>query len=70
MVSTGKKQSGEELSDVVLPPWAKGDPHEFIRLHREVNIKYTVFIRIVAMATINFSPARGRLLFGVHLLLE
>jgi len=23
------------LDDVVLPEWAKGDPHEFIRAHRE-----------------------------------
>eukprot|EP00054_Salpingoeca_dolichothecata_P021304 m.136033 g.136033 ORF g.136033 m.136033 type:complete len:942 (+) comp23938_c0_seq1:3290-6115(+) len=31
----GEKQNGEVLGDVLLPPWAKGDPHEFIRLHRE-----------------------------------
>ncbi|XP_063969658.1 WD repeat and FYVE domain-containing protein 3-like isoform X2 [Lytechinus pictus] len=31
----GVKQSGVELGDIVLPPWAKGDPKEFIRLHRE-----------------------------------
>ena len=32
---SGEKQSGEELNDIVLPTWAKGDPHEFIRVHRE-----------------------------------
>ena len=32
----GIKQSGEKLDDIVLPPWAKGDAHEFIRIHREV----------------------------------
>jgi hypothetical protein len=31
----GKKQTGEQLSDVILPPWAKNDPTEFIRRHRE-----------------------------------
>lgn len=31
---TGCKQNGVELGDVVLPPWAKGDPREFIRVHR------------------------------------
>ena len=31
----GRKQNGVPLNDVILPPWAKGDPHEFIRLHRE-----------------------------------
>ncbi len=31
----GKKQNGEELDDVVLPPWAKGSQAEFIRVHRE-----------------------------------
>ena len=31
----GVKQSGVALNDVVLPPWAKGDPREFIRVHRE-----------------------------------
>eukprot|EP00339_Tiarina_fusa_P026282 CAMPEP_0117073598 /NCGR_PEP_ID=MMETSP0472-20121206/51827_1 /TAXON_ID=693140 ORGANISM="Tiarina fusus, Strain LIS" /NCGR_SAMPLE_ID=MMETSP0472 /ASSEMBLY_ACC=CAM_ASM_000603 /LENGTH=570 /DNA_ID=CAMNT_0004798225 /DNA_START=1985 /DNA_END=3699 /DNA_ORIENTATION=+ len=30
----GKKQTGEILDGVVLPPWAKNDPLEFIRLHR------------------------------------
>lgn len=30
----GCKQSGVALDDVVLPPWAKNDPREFIRLHR------------------------------------
>lgn len=31
----GVKQSGVPLADVILPPWAKGDPREFIRVHRE-----------------------------------
>ncbi|KAL1459626.1 hypothetical protein WDU94_011590 [Cyamophila willieti] len=30
----GCKQNGVELGDVVLPPWAKDDPREFIRMHR------------------------------------
>merc|ERR1719315_398835 len=29
------KQNGEELNDILLPPWAKNDPKEFIRVHRE-----------------------------------
>ncbi|KAK8962558.1 hypothetical protein KSP40_PGU005873 [Platanthera guangdongensis] len=31
----GEKQSGEKVGDVILPPWAKGSPREFIRKHRE-----------------------------------
>ncbi|KAK6633574.1 hypothetical protein RUM44_004181 [Polyplax serrata] len=31
----GSKQNGVELGDVVLPPWAKNDPREFIRVHRQ-----------------------------------
>ena len=31
----GRKQNGVPLNNVILPPWAKGDPHEFIRVHRE-----------------------------------
>ncbi|XP_029115173.1 WD repeat and FYVE domain-containing protein 3 isoform X3 [Scleropages formosus] len=31
----GSKQNGTKLGDVLLPPWAKGDPREFIRVHRE-----------------------------------
>lgn len=32
----GQKQgSDESVNDVVLPPWAKGDPHIFIAKHRE-----------------------------------
>jgi WD40 repeat protein len=30
----GIKQNGVGMDDVELPPWAKGDPHEFIRVHR------------------------------------
>ncbi|KAJ3036784.1 Neurobeachin-like protein 1 [Rhizophlyctis rosea] len=30
----GRKQRGELLNDVILPPWAKS-PEEFIRIHRE-----------------------------------
>ncbi|KAF7272906.1 hypothetical protein GWI33_014343 [Rhynchophorus ferrugineus] len=30
----GVKQNGVALGDVVLPPWAKQDPREFIRAHR------------------------------------
>ena len=36
----GTKQSGERLDDIVLPPWAKGDALEFIRIHREVRDKF------------------------------
>lgn len=30
----GTTQSGEVVSQVRLPPWAQGDPREFIRMHR------------------------------------
>ena len=30
----GSKQNGTALDDVILPPWARGDAREFIRLHR------------------------------------
>ncbi|CAG7725994.1 unnamed protein product [Allacma fusca] len=30
----GSKQNGVPLGDVLLPPWAKNDPREFIRIHR------------------------------------
>lgn len=31
----GMKQSGEVLGHVILPAWAKQDPREFIRVHRQ-----------------------------------
>eukprot|EP00095_Tigriopus_kingsejongensis_P009945 maker-scaffold981_size73921-snap-gene-0.19 protein:Tk09945 transcript:maker-scaffold981_size73921-snap-gene-0.19-mRNA-1 annotation:"low quality protein: wd repeat and fyve domain-containing protein 3" len=31
----GTKQNGEKLAHVILPPWAKDSPTEFIRVHRE-----------------------------------
>ncbi|XP_019848853.1 PREDICTED: WD repeat and FYVE domain-containing protein 3-like isoform X2 [Amphimedon queenslandica] len=31
----GIKQNMEELGDIILPPWSKGDPLEFIRVNRE-----------------------------------
>jgi Beige/BEACH domain len=30
----GQRQAGGSVGDVVLPPWAKGSPDEFIRIHR------------------------------------
>lgn len=30
-------EDGTALGDVELPPWAKGDPQEFIRVHRDVS---------------------------------
>jgi hypothetical protein len=30
----GRKQSGIQLDNVVLPPWARGSPREFVRIHR------------------------------------
>ena len=41
-VFLGTKQSGVSLGDVVLPAWAKSDPREFIRAHREVRYSYQV----------------------------
>ncbi|CAL8256627.1 unnamed protein product [Lota lota] len=34
-IQLGCMEDGTALGDVVLPPWAKDDPHEFIRAHRE-----------------------------------
>jgi hypothetical protein len=31
----GATQKGDVVSDVQLPVWAKGDPREFVRIHRE-----------------------------------
>ncbi|KAL5107634.1 WD repeat and FYVE domain-containing protein 3 [Taenia crassiceps] len=31
----GCKQNGVRVDHVLLPPWAKGDPREFVRQHRE-----------------------------------
>ncbi|GKY94790.1 hypothetical protein MPSEU_000444200 [Mayamaea pseudoterrestris] len=30
----GRTQRGRQVDHVVLPPWAKGSPYEFVRLHR------------------------------------
>nr|XP_046257722.1 WD repeat- and FYVE domain-containing protein 4 isoform X2 [Scatophagus argus] len=34
-IELGCMEDGTTLGDVELPPWAKGDPQEFIRIHRE-----------------------------------
>lgn len=36
LMSIGCMEDGTPLGDVELPPWANGDPQEFIRVHREV----------------------------------
>ena len=33
-VALGVRQDGTALGDVVLPPWANGSAHDFVRLHR------------------------------------
>ncbi|KAK7930815.1 hypothetical protein WMY93_007210 [Mugilogobius chulae] len=35
LINLGCMEDGTPLGDVELPPWAKGDPKEFIRVHRE-----------------------------------
>ena len=35
----GTKQDGTVVNDVTLPPWAKGDPNRFVRIHRQVSDK-------------------------------
>ena len=32
----GETQSRGSIDSVALPPWAKGDPHKFVRIHRQV----------------------------------
>jgi hypothetical protein len=38
MFDFGATQLGKTVHDATLPPWAKGDPKRFIRLHRQVRI--------------------------------
>ena len=45
----GAKQSGEVLNNIVMPPWAKGDPREFIRMHREVTICISFLLYILSI---------------------
>ena len=34
-INMGEKQTGAAVDNVVLPRWARGNPHEFIRIHRQ-----------------------------------
>ena len=38
MFDFGATQLGKTVHDATLPPWAKGDPKRFIRLHRQVRL--------------------------------
>ena len=38
----GRKQDGTSVHDVVLPPWAKGDPRRFVRINRQVRTQLNV----------------------------
>ena len=50
----GTKQNGDVVSDVVLPRWAKGDPREFIRLHRKVETHaHTAHTCMCAMSSLS-----------------
>ena len=50
----GVKQSGVELGDVEVPPWARGDPREFIRVNREVRTS-GVLITIESISNLSIS---------------
>jgi hypothetical protein len=41
MFDFGATQLGKTVHDATLPPWAKGDPKRFIRLHRQVSFSLT-----------------------------
>ena len=43
---TGVKQNTESLGNVILPPWSKGCPMEFVRVNREVSNMYVTIIII------------------------
>jgi hypothetical protein len=36
----GLKQDGTFVNDVILPPWANGDPRRFVRINRQVSCKF------------------------------
>lgn len=31
----GKRQTGELVNDIVLPPWCNGNPRQFVLIHRQ-----------------------------------
>lgn len=72
----GVKQNGVEVDNVTLPPWAKSDPREFIRAHREVgcsgHFEMTPFEQYTTFASL-FDIAVGSVLhYGMltlHLML-
>ncbi len=40
MFDFGVTQVGKTVHDLTLPPWAKGDPKRFVRIHRQVRDLY------------------------------
>lgn len=45
-ISVGCMEDGTSLGDVELPPWAKNDSQEFIRIQREVSdLEHTEAVR-------------------------
>lgn len=50
--SVGCMDDGTALGDVQLPPWAKGDPQEFIRIHREVSDPWPHQASLLPMASL------------------
>ena len=60
MFDFGVTQLGRTVHDVTLPPWAKGDPKRFIRIHRQVSCSsllilfsgYSYFLIILSFSII------------------
>jgi len=54
MFDFGSTQQGEVVHDVILPPWAKGNPKRFIRIHRQVGVLHLYFYVELAEIFLNF----------------
>lgn len=52
---SGCMEDGTALGDVELPPWAKGDPQEFIRIHREVSNTWPHYVSLLQLVSLTCS---------------
>ena len=47
------RQDGTQVDDVILPPWARGSPDEFVRLQR-----YNMFSSVLRTQNYSAQPAQ------------
>ena len=68
LAATGSRQEdGTRIDNVILPPWAQGDPRRFVELHREVGVSVMSYFSTATDSTRSLKQALESDYVSTHL---